>query len=90
MRIGLIFGFAIFLVGCSAPTINTDKNEILKLIEKKDKEIEKLNAKIADLEAKKQKYKEDLELYNNNPVLDELDELLSSKDAKDTNDTTQE
>lgn len=87
MKIGIAFALGFLLVGCSAQIANGDKNEIIKLIEKKDKKIEELNSKIADLEAKKLKYKEELEMYNNNPVLNELDELLKTQE---TNQTEQE
>ena len=84
MKTGIAFVLGFLLVGCSAQIANSNKNEIIKLIEKKDKKIEELNSKIADLEAKKAKYQQDLEMYNNNPVLDELDELLKSQDENST------
>ncbi len=76
-----------FMIGCSSSVANIPVNssnysEFEKLLAKKDKKIDELNQKIADLEAQKVKYQSDLEEYNNNPVLDELDELLSSKDSQ--------
>ena len=80
---GILFlAVSFLLIGCSGMVggINTSNTkEIESLIAKKDKRIEELSRKIADLEAKKDKYQEDLETYNNNPVLDELDEILSDK-----------
>jgi len=81
----LVLAVSFLLVGCSATVgeVNTSNTkEIESLIAKKDKRIEELSKKIADLEAKKDKYQEDLETYNNNPVLDELDEILSGKGEK--------
>jgi len=81
MRILLVSLMSLFILGCSAsvPNLNSgNSGEVEKLLAKQDKQIEELNRKIADLEAKKAKYQGDVEEYNNNPVLDELDELLSS------------
>ena len=81
MKVLLSVLVSFFILGCSAvvPNINGgDTTKIDKLLAKKDKRIEELSSKIADLESKKAKYQGDLEEYNNNPVLDELDELLSS------------
>ena len=86
MKSVLFLAVSFLLVGCSATvggvsTSNT--KEIESLIAKKDQRIEELTQRIADLEAKKDKYKEDLETYNNNPVLDELDQILSEKGEKE-------
>ncbi len=81
MKILFTILVSFFILGCSAsvPNINNGNNsEIEKLLAKKDKRIEELNSKIADLEAKKDKYQGDVQEYDNNPVLDELDELLGS------------
>ncbi len=81
MKVFFVVLVSFFIIGCSAsvPNINSGNNsEIEKLLAKKDKQIEELNSKIADLEAKKDKYQGDVQEYDNNPVLDELDELLGS------------
>ncbi len=82
-----------FFYGCSSNIVNGvnsgDKAEVEKLIKESDKKLIKLNNKISDLEAKKIKYQSDLEMYNNNPVLDELDELLKSKTSSDDANNTQ-
>ena len=83
----ILFLAIVFLfVGCSATVggVNSSNTkEIESLIAKKDKRIAELSKKIAELETKKSIYQKDLETYNNNPVLDELDELLSEKGEKE-------
>ena len=88
MKVFFVVLVSFFVLGCSAtvPSINhSDNSGIEKLLAKKDKKIEELNSKIADLEAKKAKYQGDVKEYNNNPVLDELDELLGSSSDNNSN-----
>jgi len=87
MKIYLSLFLSFLILGCSASVAGgsaSNTKEIEKLIEQKDKKIEKLSKRISDLESKKAKYQEDLETYNNNPVLDELDELLSQNSENNT------
>ena len=44
-----------------------------------ESELLSLKADTTDMELKKKQYKKDLEIYGNNAVLDELDELLKQK-----------
>ncbi len=54
-----------------------------------DLDILAMKADIEDMKEKKQLYKKDLEVYGNNTVLDELDELLKNENSRsDINQST--
>ncbi len=48
-----------------------------------DAEVAKLEKEIAKYEADKVKYSKDYQTFDNNPILDELDETLKAEDSED-------
>jgi cell division protein FtsB len=84
----IIFLISVFVfLGCSQNMANISINnnselskQLLAQKEKSDKEVAKLEAEIAKLEADKEKYREDYETFDNNPILQELDETLKDEE----------
>jgi cell division protein FtsB len=79
-------------LGCSQNVVNFSADSSLskKLLaqkEQSDKEVEKLEKEIAKLEADKIKYKKEYENFDNNPILDELDETLATDENIEQNTT---
>jgi len=74
-----------FFLGCSQNSMNISSsnisNELLKQKEASDKEVQKLEEEIAKLESDKQKYRQDYENFDNNAILDELDETLKDDEV---------
>jgi hypothetical protein len=82
-----LFFVSIFIfLGCSQSIVNISGNsgnlskQLLAQKERADKEVEKLEAEIAKLEADKDKYRKDYETFDNNPILNELDETLKDEE----------
>ena len=83
-----IFLVSVFIfLGCSQNVANISvdngsnlSKQLLAQKERSDKEVAKLEAEIAKLEADKEKYREDYETFDNNPILQELDETLKDEE----------
>ena len=90
---GLISIVSLFLfLGCSQIVVNFSEDsslskQLLAQKEQSDKEVEKLEKEIAKLEADKIKYKKEYENFDNNPILDELDETLATNENIEQNST---
>jgi len=85
-RVFLVVFLAFLVSGCSfgISGINNDSAFAKKLAlqkQKSDEEVLKLKKEIQKLEMDKEKYKQEYEKFNNNPILDELDETLGEEDT---------
>ena len=87
IKLLLSFFVFVFMVGCGSDILGLDGTPSDKLMQKlqaqklkSDKEVEALESEIAKLQSDMIKYKGDYEEFNNNAILDELDEALSKKD----------
>ena len=82
--------------GCSGDILGLDGTPTGKLADKlqaqklkSDKEVESLESQVAKMQSDLDKYKGDYEEYNNNAILDELDEALSKSDENTTGENEQ-
>jgi len=82
-----MIGMALLLfAGCSQNSLSVSSNlssELQKQKEESDNEVRKLEEEIAKLERDKEKYRQDYENFDNNAILDELDETLKDENTTD-------
>jgi len=96
IRLLLVVATIFFFSGCSqsfASFNGSDAsviNELKKQEQKSDEEVKKLEDEIAKLESDKVKYQQDYETYDNNAILDELDETLQDEQNSSDANTTKE
>ena len=80
MPILVFWGCSQNMTSISLDSSNELSKRLLAQKESSDKEVAKLEAEIAKLEADKEKYREDYETFDNNPILNELDETLKDEE----------